>query len=242
MKIFAHRGYSGLFPENTMIAFKKANEAGAYGIELDVQLTKDGEVVIIHDEKVDRTTDKSGFVEDFTLQEIQQLHAGMILDSAAPFEKIPTFEEYCRWVKGTDLVTNIELKTSVIYYKDIEKKVIDIIKKYHLEDKVIISSFNHLSLIETKKLAPQLPLGALVTSEGLKYGGAYCKKFGFSYFHPDHLCVDRSAIKECEDNGIKVNVWTVNTIGHLDYAIKIGVSGIITNFPLECINYINSLH
>jgi glycerophosphoryl diester phosphodiesterase len=238
MNVFAHRGYSSLYPENTMTAFKKVEFAGSYGIELDVQLTKDGEVVIIHDERVDRTTNGTGFVQDFTLNEIKRLNAGNIIDPIATNETIPTFEEYCQWVKTTNLITNVELKTSIIYYKDIEKKVIAIIESHHLEDKIILSSFNHLSLIEAKRIAPSISTAALVPSEGLQNGGFYCNKYGFSYLHPDYVSIDDSTIKECEQYNVGVNVWTVNSIDHLEYAIKMGVSGIITNFPLECLTYL----
>ena len=78
MKVYAHRGYSGRYPENTMLAFKKAEETGCYGIELDVQLTKDGEVVIIHDERVDRTTDGTGWVRDYTLAELMRQQSGAV--------------------------------------------------------------------------------------------------------------------------------------------------------------------
>ena len=112
MRVFAHRGYSGRYPENTMTAFREAMKAGTDGIELDVQLSKDGQLVIIHDETLDRTTTGKGYVKDYTLSELKQLDAsGRFLTG----ERIPAFEEYCEWVKDTSLVTNVELKTSIVY-------------------------------------------------------------------------------------------------------------------------------
>ncbi len=241
MKIFAHRGYSSLYPENTMIAFKKAYEASSDGIELDVQLTKDGEVVIIHDEEVDRTTDKSGLVCEFTLKELKELNAGIKFPNITPFTQIPTFEEYCQWVKTTNLITNVELKTGVIYYQELEKKTIDIIVKYNLEKKVIISSFNHLSLIDTAKYNQELLLAALVEHTGLKNAGYYCKKFGFSFFHPSYKSLNHEMVEECNKHGIQLNVWTVNTQEEIDYCRLLKINGIITNFPKEAREYINSL-
>ena len=119
MKNFAHRGFSGKYPENTMLAFQKAFETGADGIELDVQLTKDGEVVIIHDETVDRTTDGTGYVRDYPLEVLQKLDASYLYKKEVGFWPIPTLREYCEWVCEKDLVTNIELKTSVFEYKGI---------------------------------------------------------------------------------------------------------------------------
>ena len=104
---FAHRGYSGKYPENTMLAFRKAVEAGADGIELDVQLTRDGEPVIIHDELVDRTTDGTGRVKDFTLAELQALDASYIYTGQYGRNPIPTLREYCELVKDLPIVTNI---------------------------------------------------------------------------------------------------------------------------------------
>ena len=112
MKVMAHRGYSGAYPENTMLAFRNA-EGKADAIELDVQLTKDGYVVVIHDERIDRVTDGEGFVRDYDLKDLQKFNAAKNKSDVSKFEYIPTFEEYCAWVKNTNLETNIELKTGV---------------------------------------------------------------------------------------------------------------------------------
>ena len=126
MRVFAHRGYSGKYPENTMLAFREAEKTGADGIELDVQLSKDGELVIIHDETLDRTTTGKGYVKDYTLSELKAFNASVIKgDTFAP-EAIPSFEEYCKWVKDTHLITNVELKTSIVYYPEIEEKLTEI--------------------------------------------------------------------------------------------------------------------
>lgn len=120
-KIFAHRGYSGKYPENTMIAFKKALECGVDGIELDIQLTKDGEVVIIHDETIDRTTTGKGFVIDYTYEELEKFDASFKFKDLG-FNKIPTLREYFQLVKDYDIVTNVELKTGINEYLGIEKR------------------------------------------------------------------------------------------------------------------------
>ena len=115
MKVFAHRGFSGRYPQNTMLAFQKALESGCDGIELDVQLTKDGEVVIIHDEYLDDLTDFTGNVRDYTLGELKSCNAGGKWQEAYGFQPIPTFEEYCEWASGNSLITNVEIKSSVYY-------------------------------------------------------------------------------------------------------------------------------
>jgi glycerophosphoryl diester phosphodiesterase len=105
MKVVAHRGYSGLYPENTMLAFKKAAEAGADEIELDIQLSRDGTVVIIHDESVDRVTGVSGLVRDLSFEELRRLNASAaVYGEQFGFNPIPSLDEYFQWAKTTGIV------------------------------------------------------------------------------------------------------------------------------------------
>src|SRR3954447_15030693 len=152
-QIFAHRGYSASFAENTMGAFTEAEKAGADGIELDVQLTKDGEIVVIHDEKVDRTTSGNGFVKDFLYKEIRKLNANK---KGLKKEPIPSLTEVFEWMKTNTLICNIELKNGLIPYEGMEEKVIQLIRKYGLIDRVIISSFNHYSIVYAYRIAPEV--------------------------------------------------------------------------------------
>ena len=162
MKVFGHRGYSGMYPENTMLSFQKAADTGCYGIELDVQLTKDDQLVVIHDETIDRTTDGTGAVIDYTFEELRRFDASAIKGGTHGFQPIPSFEEYCEWVKDRDLVTNIEIKSGVYYYEDIEEKTVEMVRRFGLTDRVLFSSFNHASLFRLQQLAPEIPRGALV--------------------------------------------------------------------------------
>lgn len=241
MKVYAHRGCSGRYPENTMLAFQKAYETGCYGIELDVQMTKDGELVIIHDESVDRTTDGTGWVRDFTLADLRKLNAAKLHSKEGDFQAIPTFDEYCAWAQDKPLVTNIELKTSVFYYTGIEDKTLDMVKKYHLEERVVFSSFNHLSVIRIKQLAPEIPCGALVEHCGLGNAGAYCKLYGFEYFHPGYKALDDAAVAECKEHGIGLNVWTVNDMGDLEQLYEWGAESAITNYPEVALAWVKSV-
>ncbi len=241
MTIVAHRGYSGCYPENTMLSFQKAVEAKTDEIELDVQLTKDHQVVVIHDEKVDRTTDGVGNVRDFTLKEIQKLDASKAWNGQFPPQRIPSFEEYCEWASGQPVVTNIELKTGLVYYPDIEQKTIDILEKYHLVGKVMFSSFNHLSLVNAKQICPEIPVGALVGKNGIVNAGFYCKKFGFEFYHPSYEALDDEKVKEIHGHGILMNVWTVNGMCELEKLQHWGVRGVITNFPTVCRAYVRGL-
>lgn len=240
MKVVAHRGFSGRYPENTMLAFEQAVKAQADEIELDVQLTKDGEVIIMHDEAVDRTTDGNGLICSYTLKELKHLNAATLFPQFGRVE-VPTFDEYCAWVKKQPITTNIELKTGVIYYEEIEKKTIKILEKYDLLDRVMFSSFNHMSLVETKKLAPSVPVGALVEHAGLQNAGYYCNKFGFEFYHPGYKGLTDEVIQNLKKYNVGVNVWTVNDMGTLEKLTDWDVSGIISNYPKTCRNYLKGL-
>ena len=230
MKNFAHRGFSGKYPENTMLAFQKAFETGADGIELDVQLTKDGEVVIIHDETVDRTTDGTGYVRDYPLEVLQKLDASYLYKKEVGFWPIPTLREYCEWVCEKDLVTNIELKTSVFEYKGIEKKVLDLIREYQLEKKVIVSSFNHFSILRMKEMAPDLTYG-LLTDTWLVGAGAYTSSLGVTCYHPNYRSLVPDVVEELKAHQIKINTYTVNREEDVKDLYEKGIDSVIGNFP-----------
>jgi glycerophosphoryl diester phosphodiesterase len=233
MKVTAHRGYSGLYPENTMLAFKKAAEARADEIEMDVQLTKDGTVVIIHDETVDRVTGGKGLVRDYTFEELRKLDAAFIWGGKYGFNPIPSLDEYFAWVKNTEIVTNIELKNSVYYYEGLEEKTLALIKKYDLEQQILFSSFNHASLLKCKKLNPAIPCGVL-TGKPIGNAGYYIQSAGLEFYHPDINLLNDESVADCKAHGIGLNVWTVNDIGGLLKLEAWDCRGIITNFPDVC--------
>ena len=159
-----HRGFSGLYPENTMLSFQKALEAGVDGFEFDTHLTKDGEIVVIHDEKIDRTTNGTGFVKDYTYEELKQFDASSCSPASMASTISPALREYFELTKGMNLMTNIELKNSIIWYDGMEEKVIAMIREYGVEEQIVLSSFNHYSIMKCKKLAPELKCGFLDSS------------------------------------------------------------------------------
>lgn len=162
MKIWAHRGCSQMYPENTLLAFSKACEInGLTGIELDIQLTKDGKMVVIHDEKVDRTTNGKGFVKDYTLTELKQLEICSINDTV---ERIPTIEEVLDLVEPrlhSGMKLNIELKNSSFRYEGMEEKIISLIHKRDFRNNVIYSTFYAKSLEMLHNIDPDAELGIL---------------------------------------------------------------------------------
>ena len=158
----AHRGFSDEYPENTILAFEKAKEAGFDGIELDVQLSRDGELVVIHDEELKRVTGEPGFVWDYTLEELKQMK---VLESCAcAVQRIPTLREYFEEIYPSEMITNIELKTSWNEYRGIEEKVLALIDEFDVREKIWISSFNHFSALRFKRLSPNIKCGLLEES------------------------------------------------------------------------------
>ena len=136
-KVWAHRGASAYAPENTLEAFLLAAEQGADGVELDVQLTKDGEMVVVHDEEIDRVSDGSGFVKDYTLAELKTLNFNKTHPEYQDV-KIPTLHEVYEALKPTGMTINVELKTGIFWYKDLEKKVLELTKEMEMEDLSLI--------------------------------------------------------------------------------------------------------
>lgn len=220
----AHRGYSALYPENTLLAFEKAIEAGCDGIEFDVHLTGDGEIVIIHDEDVARTTDGKGLVKDMTLAQLKELDAGS-------GQRIPTLAEYFRLVADAPIVSNIELKNSIIWYDGLEEKVIAAAREHGLMDRVLLSSFNHYSIARCKQLAPSVKCGLLCDC-WIVDAGAYTARLGAECLHPAFYSLTPDIAEEIRRHGIEINVWTVNNEKHARMVAGLGVTSIITNDPV----------
>lgn len=227
----AHRGFSGKYPENTMLAFTKAVEAGADGIEFDVHFSKDGEIVIIHDERIDRTTNGEGYVCDYTYDELSKFDASAGFMGVYGFNKIPTLREYFEYIKPIDgFITNIELKTSINEYPGIEKAVLDMVDEFGLADRIIISSFNHYSVMRAKEINSGIKCGYL-TSCWIYNFGEYTKSRGVEFVHPHFITLNESSVAEIISNGIGINTWTVNDESEVEHLYNLGVNAVISNFP-----------
>lgn len=229
--IFAHRGASGTHPENTMLAFFEAERVKADGIELDVHLTKDGEVVIIHDETINRTTNGKGYVKDFTLAEIQQFDAGCKFKTGKFTAKIPTLDEFLKWFRRTtNMICNIEIKKTTVRDFLLEEKTIQLVKQYRLEDRVIISSFNHYSIVYCHQVAPEIEIAPLYM-EGIYRPWDYAKSINAKGIHPYYRAVNAQLIQIAQKNGIAVRPFTVDNERDLRYFFRAGTAAVITNYP-----------
>ena len=226
--VFGHRGASGYCPENTLFSFQKAIEQKADGVELDVQLTSDGEIVVIHDETIDRTSNGTGFVKDYTFSQLREFSFdnGMKEFGYCP---IPTLQEVLDLIKPSSLMINIEFKTNIIDYPGIVEKVMAMVKEYEMEDRILYSSFNHASCVRVRELDPDAYVGFLY-EDGFLDVPEYVKRHGGNALHPaSYLLLNPNYMKKAQ--GLDVNVWTVNEPLHIRMAQKLKVTTIITNYP-----------
>ncbi len=228
--VFAHRGFSGKAPENTLPAFTKALEVGVTGIELDVQLSKDGEVMVIHDEKIDRTTNGNGFLKEFTKDELKKLDAGNWFDSEYAGTTIPTLPEVLELIKNYPITLNIELKTGNCEYPGLEEKVLEYCRLYNMEDRVIYSSFNHNSLKHLKEIEPTAKIGVLYVL-GINEPWEYSKDLDAEAIHPAVHNICPELIEGAHNAGMKVNTYTIDDEEQMKKVLAVGVDGIFTNYP-----------
>ena len=240
-QVWAHRGASGYAPENTLESFALAAEQGADAVELDIQLTRDGEIVVIHDETVERVSGKEGWVKDFTLLELKELNVNLPHPEGYERVQIPTLREVYELLAPTGLSVNVELKTGIIWYQGIEEKALALAKEMGMEDRVIYSSFNHSTLVRLKDLDPTLRTGLLYSDNWIGVAPYARDVAKVEALHPAiyHL-QDPEYVKTAHEYGLKTHVWTVNEEEHLQLAVRMGVEAVITNYPDRAIRIAGS--
>lgn len=233
-KIWGHRGASGYAPENTIESFLLARDMGADGIELDVQLSKDGEIVVIHDETIDRVSDGQGYVKDYTLQELKDFNVNQTIHSYGVC-RIPTLREVFDILKDSAMEINIELKTGIFFYERMEEKVYSLVKEYGMEDRIWYSSFNHYSITKIKELNPDAKTGFLFGDIPIHLL-QYTKSQGIEAVHPGtfHLQIP-NLIEESHKLGLGVHIWTVNDETLMKELCEKQTEAIITNYPDKAI-------
>jgi glycerophosphoryl diester phosphodiesterase len=230
----AHRGASGYAPENTIAAFDKGVDMKSDYIEIDVQRSKDGELVIIHDTTVDRTTDGTGRVKELTFEQIRSLDAGSWKGEEFKGEKIPTFDEILDRYHGKVGIL-IELKAPELY-PGIEAQVAQELTERNLDkpqnEKIIIQSFNFESMKITNSLLPKVPIGVLTsnrahtTEQALKEFATYA-----DYVNPSYGIVSKELVDQVHSLGMKIQSWTVRSQEAADFLLEMNVDGIITDYP-----------
>jgi glycerophosphoryl diester phosphodiesterase len=229
--VWAHRGASAYAPENTLLAFSLAAEQGADGVELDVQLTRDGVLVVTHDEIIDRVSDREGWVKDYTYEELLDMNFNAGKKKFGKVQ-IPTLKEVYELLKPSGLTVNVEIKSGVVFYPEIEEKTLEITKECGMEDRVIYSSFNHYTVRKLKEIDPTVKTG-LLYADGIYDVVGYAKeKIGCNALHPALYNVQYpDYMKKTAEAGLDVNVWTVNEEKYMEMCCQYGVNSMITNFP-----------
>jgi glycerophosphoryl diester phosphodiesterase len=238
MDIYAHRGSSGTHPENTLAAFREAARLPIYGVEFDVHLTKDGELVVIHDESIDRTSDGKGLVKEMTLKELKAFDFGTWFSDEFGGEHIPTLHEVLEIFSKTSQHLNIELKSDIFPYEGMAGKVVAMIQKMKLESRVVISSFDHAAVRAVKKIAPHIETAALFM-EVLVDPLDYLRNIPADALHISLPSAIRPSIRNVTSDGVAVRVFTVNEEKYAETLKKVGVTAIFTDYPENIMIYLN---
>lgn len=229
--IYAHRGASFDYPENTMLAFSKAVEQGAHGIEIDVQFTKDKKLVVCHDDSVDRTSSGQGKLRDAVYEELLKLDFGSFKGAEFAGERLPLLSQVLDLISKTGLLLNIEIKSYGEKDDGLERAAADLVREYDLNHKVLYSSFDHGLLRRLKEYDPSARIGALY-SVPPHNAFEYMKELKVDAIHPHHRSLlDQDMCRRALEMGWQVNVWTVDTVEDALAMMKAGVTSLITNRP-----------
>lgn len=240
MKIIAHRGASGEFPENSLLAFEQAILQKAGGIELDVQFHDESkQFILLHDCYLDKTTNGQGHYNRLSLEELSQLSLGQ-------GQKIITLSQALAAIAGKTLV-NIEIKTvsSDIYIINaqlhvLQENINEAITNHGFSLKqFVLSSFNHHLLLQSKKILPEIATGALIAHNPLEYA-SLAKELKCQTINPVIDCLDQSLVTDAHQRGLEVWVYTVDRIEEIEFCQQLKVDAIFTNFPENVQNHLNS--
>lgn len=236
MKIlFAHRGVSALAPENTLSAICLCKEHSIKWFEFDVAVLKDGTLICHHDDTLDRCTDRSGNLNDTTYAQLSDVDAGSWFGDAFVGERIPTLLEVIACMNDLPLNANIEIKAGILSEQESEtflQNLTDQIKEISPHVEIIVSSFNHILLKRFKELNPHVSVACLFTKENLwedwKSIVQWCKA---EYIHPESSGLTKAQVDDFRNAGLRVNVWTVNSLDRANELFNWGVHGVFTDMP-----------
>jgi glycerophosphoryl diester phosphodiesterase len=229
--VIGHRGAMGHCPENTFASFERALELGADWIELDVHLTRDGALAVIHDEMLDRTTDGHGLVKEHTLAELKRLDAGAWFGPEYAGQRIPTLDEVLAWSRVHATVVDIEIKNAPIYYAGIEEKVVESLDRAEMAEQVIVISFDHRSVQRVKALDSRIVTGVLYGARPTDGGLGLAHAARADVVLPHWAYVTPEDVQVAHAAGLAVAPWATSDPEILRNLIAAGVDAIGTNHP-----------
>jgi glycerophosphoryl diester phosphodiesterase len=222
--VVGHRGAMGHCPENTLASFERGVELGADWIELDVHLSRDGELIVIHDETLERTTNGHGPVRDHTLSELRELDAG-------DGQRVPTLPEVLDWARPRGVVMDVEIKNAPIYYAGIEQAVVNAIQRAGMADQVIVISFDHAAVKRVKQLEPRIATGVLYACRPTDGGIGLARAAQADAVLPHWAYVTAEDVQAAHAAGLAVAPWATSDPAILRKLIGDGVDAIGTNHP-----------
>jgi glycerophosphoryl diester phosphodiesterase len=234
--VFGHRGAMGSAPENSLASFKLAHRAGADGLECDVHLSKDGQLIVIHDEKLDRTTRGRGLVKSKTWRQLKSLDNGLWYGPKFRNQKLLRLQDLLAWLKnkktkeGVPLVLLIEIKNSPVRYPRIAEAVVTCLKANHFVGRALVFSFDHAVVRRVKRLCPDLQTG-IIFSKRLKNPAARARWAGARAVFPRYTLVTKTLAAQMKRAGLFLGTWTVNHPKDMKKMLRLGLNGITTNFP-----------
>jgi glycerophosphoryl diester phosphodiesterase len=238
LKVFAHRGGRKTTPENSMAAFENSLHLGVHAIELDVQRCATGELVVIHDERINRTTNGVGLVKDISLAELRKISNGKWFAKEFEDQHVPALLEVLDLVAG-NVIVNIEVKNAPVNYPGIEEDLLEVISHYKYPERLVISSFDHKVLLH---LSHESELQLALLADCAFYDlPAYATAVGATCWHPSVDSVRPDLVEEAHEAGLVVNVWTVNEERQWRSLIEMGVDGIVTDDPAGLMEYLDQL-
>ena len=236
--VWAHRGASSQEPENTLAAFELAIRQQADGVELDVQRTADGEIVVVHDEDCQRLTGQPGLVSQMSLAELRLRNFAWHRPNAG-LHRLPTLVEVFDLIRSSSLSINIELKNGLIAFAGLEEQVLRLVAAYGLQDRITLSSFNHYSMVTaiaaSHALNLPVPCG-LLYSCGLVDPWIYAKRIGAASINPHYVNLQiPDLVRQTHNAGLAVHVWTIDDPDMQKKALALQVDALITNLPEQAL-------
>jgi glycerophosphoryl diester phosphodiesterase len=229
--VVGHRGAMGYCPENTLASFERALELGADWIELDVHLTRDGRLAVIHDETLERTTNGHGLVKDHSLAELQALDGGAWFAPTYAGQRIPSLDEILAWARERGTVVDVEIKNAPIVYPGIEEAVVAALDRQAMTERAIVISFDHAAVRRVKALEPRLATGVLYAGRPADGGIQLARLAEADALLPHWSYVSAADVGAAHAAGLAVAPWVSSEPGVLRAMVDMGVDAMGTNHP-----------